>query len=76
MESEYPSYLDTLSAKKKEYFLNYYKYVKKNEKNDSLETWVLYYKNTGEYYAEEHVYSDRIKFVLPNGSSATSLIQI
>ena len=73
MESFYPAFLDTLTEKNREYFLNNYTYVRKDENNESLETWELYLKKTREYYSKEYVFTDRIESVLPNGSKCTVL---
>ena len=65
----YPAFLDTLAEKNKEYFLNNYTYVRKDEKNEALETWDVYEKETGEKNSTLKIFSDRTESILPNGDS-------
>jgi len=69
MEAVYPAFLDTLAKKNREYFLNNYNYVRKYEKNEALETWDVYEKETSEKNSTLKIFSDRTESILPNGDS-------
>jgi hypothetical protein len=65
----YPAFLDTLAEKNKEYFLNNYIYVRKDEKNKALETWDVYEKETSEKNSTLKIFSNRTESILSNGDS-------
>ena len=69
METVYPAFLDTITEKNKAYFLNNYTYVRKDEKNEALETWDVYEKETSEKNSTLKIFSDRTESILPNGDS-------